>query len=490
MEDEVPSIMRRLRYPVEVNRSKLQAISGPNTWPQLLAVLDWLCVLVRINDEYVEPICACQLGLHDPENPERDDGDHHLLRTLHENYLQYLSGRDDKSDEERLRQIYEERISALRGEIDRLRDHHEGMEQRLQEFRAEREHLVELQKAPAQLEVEAERLRVALQSAEMRVQRAEEETGRCEAEDGLRQKEVEDLQAQAAKLTEQVDSQAYSKQDIERLKWERQHLRQVLKDVKADGEKAEQDVWELNMQESRRAEAIERLVRQVNGAVEALERDAPTEAGVDGKDLIIRVDLSEPSDALAAQDFEELRAGARASTSAMCEAVQAEEVAAQDVMDEQRTIQEELAERERECKHLKARVEQLARMREDYREWSVAQLDEAQRTAEATEDEVHALCIGSEAPTIKDAAEMDKLRLTLGVLKEQGANERTQLEEQLRREEERFHEHRKGVQRELDTYVKATEALYEEVETVLEDGSEGGGALARRALRAPHCGGA
>ena len=33
MEDEVPAIMRRLKYPVEVNRSKLQAISGPNTWP-------------------------------------------------------------------------------------------------------------------------------------------------------------------------------------------------------------------------------------------------------------------------------------------------------------------------------------------------------------------------------------------------------------------------------------------------------------------------
>ena len=32
----------------------------------------------------------------DPADPERDDGDHHLLRTLHENYRQYLCGKDSE----------------------------------------------------------------------------------------------------------------------------------------------------------------------------------------------------------------------------------------------------------------------------------------------------------------------------------------------------------------------------------------------------------
>jgi SMC interacting uncharacterized protein involved in chromosome segregation len=121
LEDEVPLIMRRLKYPVEVNRSKLSAISGPNTWPQLLAVLDWLCILVRINKELVEPLAACELGLSDVHDSEHDIGDHQLLRSLHQNYLEYLSGSNDHSDEERLRQIYEERISSMRDEIKRIR---------------------------------------------------------------------------------------------------------------------------------------------------------------------------------------------------------------------------------------------------------------------------------------------------------------------------------------------------------------------------------
>jgi len=99
MEDEVPAIMKRLKYPVEVNRSKLQAISGPNTWPQLLAVLDWLAMLVRINDDLVEPLAACQLGLVDTGDSAHDAADHDVRRSLQENYFNFLSGEDDSGDE-------------------------------------------------------------------------------------------------------------------------------------------------------------------------------------------------------------------------------------------------------------------------------------------------------------------------------------------------------------------------------------------------------
>ena len=32
-------------------------------------------------------------------------GDHHVLRSLHENYLNFLSGKDDSGDEERRRDV-------------------------------------------------------------------------------------------------------------------------------------------------------------------------------------------------------------------------------------------------------------------------------------------------------------------------------------------------------------------------------------------------
>ncbi|CAE8622438.1 unnamed protein product, partial [Polarella glacialis] len=342
----VPAIMRKLKYPVEVNRSKLQAISGPNTWPQLLAVLDWLTVLVRINDDLIEPLAACQLGLTDPADPDRDVGDHHVLRSLHENYLNFLSGKDDSSDEERLRMIYTERIEALRAEIERLESQHEEMGQQVNDFNVEHERLLDLQKAPMHLEIEADRLRGFIQAQDHKVQSIEDEILAKEAEEQEQLLEVEQLQANRAKLAEQVESQAYSKRDIERLQCERSHLRMLFKDLKAESEKAEQEVWELGMQENNRAEEIGRLVRQVNEIALSLGQDLIGEEADFAHDLRVRVDLSEPSDALAALLFEEQRSRAQASAEQHGKGTQQEEAALHEILEAQKLIEEELGEKD------------------------------------------------------------------------------------------------------------------------------------------------
>ncbi|CAK0853760.1 unnamed protein product [Prorocentrum cordatum] len=368
LEDEVPTIMRRLKYPVEVNRSKLQAISGPNTWPQLLAVLDWLVVLVRINDELIEPVAACEVGLADIAHPEQEGGDHQLLRSLHENYVQYLGGKDDQSDEERLRQIYEQRIAALQGEIDRLQAQHTSMEQQLEDFNSEHDRLIELQKAPAQLEVEADRLRGEIQSQEARVRRLEEELASADSAERRHLLELEGLQVSIRELSEKVESQAWvsadSKTDIERLKCERGHLRQVLHDLRTDTEKAEQGVWELGMQESSHAENIGRLVRHINESVESLD---PASAG----EVVPRgpAGASRPQRADGRAGYPGLRGRAQGGPGrarcARCSQAGRGGVVPQRPRGEQRAAQEELSERERECRRHRVRLEQLSRMREE-----------------------------------------------------------------------------------------------------------------------------
>jgi len=479
MEDEVPAIMKRLKYPVEVNRSKLQAISGPNTWPQLLAVLDWLTMLVHINDELVEPLAACQLGLADLGDPGRDAGDHHVLRSLHENYLSFLSGKDDSGDEERLRMIYTERIEAMKGEIERLENQQGEMQQRLKDFQDEHERLHELQKAPAQLEVEADRLRGVIQAQEHKVQTIEEEIESKESEKKEQQREIEELQAKRAELSELVENQAYSKIDIERLHAERHHLRQVFKDLKSEGEKSGQEVWELGMKENRRVEEIGRLVRQVNDVVESL-RQTTDSSDTDMLDLHLHVDFSEPTDALAALSFEEQRSRAQDVAARHAEICGQEEDAAHKVLEETRILQEQLDEKDRENQHLKTRLEHVTRHHQDWREYSIGELDDALRTTEATEDAVYEMSIGNAAPSLRDAAEVDKLKLALEALHTQGAHEKAQLEEEIHRDEDRFEEHRRLVVRELDGYAKATAALSEDVETSLTDEEGNAGRRASR----------
>lgn len=41
IEDEVPLVFKRLRYPFQISKSALQAVGSPHTWPALLAALAW-----------------------------------------------------------------------------------------------------------------------------------------------------------------------------------------------------------------------------------------------------------------------------------------------------------------------------------------------------------------------------------------------------------------------------------------------------------------
>lgn len=463
MEDEVPAIMRRLKYPVEVNRSKLQAISGPNTWPQLLAVLDWLAVMVRINDEVIDPVASCELGLGLADC----DGDHHVMRSLHENYLHYLSGREDHRDEERLRQIYEERIEAIQGEIQRLEDQQAAHESKLQDYEADHEQLLELQKAPAIHEMDAQRLRGAIQSAEARVSRLEEDIAGDEEEERDQQQELLELQRARQRLAEQVESQAYSKRDIERLKCERNQLRQALKDLKTEYEKTNDAVWELQMQEKAKSEEIGRVVRHANEMVELLGQDLTGEEAFE--DFRLRIDLSEPVDSLADLNFDELRARAQVASGKFANLVQIEEGAIAEVLEAQRKLGDEFSEKDRECRRLRARLEQLNRVREELRSKYADELDDAQRTTTETEDAVHEVATGAAAPSLRDAADVDRLRMMLTSLMTQAASAKAQMEEQNRRDEERFEEYRRRVIKELDGYAKAAECIAEDIEIALDE---------------------
>lgn len=113
-----------------------------------------------------------------------------------------------------------------------------------------------------------------------------------------------------------------------------------LKDLRSDNDKFEQDVWELNMQESRRVEAIGRIVRQINEATESLEQ-VLLAAGAP-QELALRIDLTDSSDALSALDFQDLRQAAHVVAQSRLEVAQVEEGSLLEVQDEQRIVQDEL----------------------------------------------------------------------------------------------------------------------------------------------------
>ena len=55
VEDDIPALYKRLRYPFQISKSALFAVGSPHTWPGLLAALAWLVELLSYSDKAVSP---------------------------------------------------------------------------------------------------------------------------------------------------------------------------------------------------------------------------------------------------------------------------------------------------------------------------------------------------------------------------------------------------------------------------------------------------
>eukprot|EP00887_Chlorella_sp_A99_P000063 scaffold16.g63.t1 len=50
LEEEVPQLYKRLKYPFQISKSNLTAVGSPHTWPSLLAALTWLVELLNYQE--------------------------------------------------------------------------------------------------------------------------------------------------------------------------------------------------------------------------------------------------------------------------------------------------------------------------------------------------------------------------------------------------------------------------------------------------------
>lgn len=140
-EDEVPQLLKRLRYPFTVSKSALYAVGSPHTWPTLLGCLTWMVELLvydsetkLVRDREIEAIMreAGMLGSDDLENvPLCDDesviasqavADERLFFDyLSATYEAFLAGADefDAFDNE-LDAAFENRIKSIQLAVEKL----------------------------------------------------------------------------------------------------------------------------------------------------------------------------------------------------------------------------------------------------------------------------------------------------------------------------------------------------------------------------------
>lgn len=310
IDQEVPPILKQLRYPYErsITKSQIAAVGGQN-WSTFLGLLHWMMQLAQMLDGYA----ANQYDDACLEAGVDVSGDHIIFEFLSNAYRDWLAMDEDAGDDdaekvlaphvERMAEAFEHANAKYTSELEML----EAENRRLQR---EIEELEKTTPDPALLDdhfkiMEEDKVKfeeyntLAVQRTdkyENRIRMLQEELDKVA--DELREAEEE-----RRGLQKVVDDQGISMQDIDRMTSERERLQRGIETATGRLEEAKTRAAEREMEASYKLEELERLVDKYNTVAYQIGLIPATAANAKGKDYELRLAVGDEPDFTSSQLF-------------------------------------------------------------------------------------------------------------------------------------------------------------------------------------------
>ncbi|KAI2610196.1 HEC/Ndc80p family-domain-containing protein [Hypoxylon fragiforme] len=271
IDQEVPPILKQLRYPYEksITKSQIAAVGGQN-WSTFLGLLHWMMQLAQMLEGYT---CnrydeACM------ESGVDVSGDHIIFDFLSTAYRDWLAMDEDTGDDdaekvlaphvegmaaafERSNAKYQAELEMLEGENARLAREIEDLEKSTPDPRVLDNNFKIMEEDKVKFE---EYNALALSRSdkyENRTQVLQEELDKL-------MEELKEAEEERRALQKEVDDQGISMQDIDRMTSERERLQKGIESATQRLDDGKKRVAEKEMEASRRLDELEQLVDKYN----------------------------------------------------------------------------------------------------------------------------------------------------------------------------------------------------------------------------------
>ncbi|ROT34904.1 hypothetical protein SODALDRAFT_329105 [Sodiomyces alkalinus F11] len=308
IDQEVPPILKQLRYPYErsITKSQIAAVGGQN-WSTFLGLLHWMMQLAQMLDGHASNQYddACLDSGIDVS------GDHIIFDFLSNAYRDWLAMDEDAGDDdaekvlaphvERMAEAFEHANSKYTAELEML----EAENSRLLR---EMEELEKTTPDPALLDdhfkiMEEDKVKFEEYNT-LALQRTEKYENRIQVLQEELDKLVEELreaEEERRGLQKVVDDQGISMQDIDRMTSERERLQRGIESATQRLEEAKTKAAEKEMEASYKLEELERMVDKYNTVAYQIGLIPATAANAKGKDYELRVAVGEEPDFTSSQ---------------------------------------------------------------------------------------------------------------------------------------------------------------------------------------------
>ena len=303
IDQEVPPILKQLRYPFEksITKSQIAAVGGQN-WSTFLGLLHWMMQLAQMLDGYAA-------GRYDDACMESGidvSGDRIIFDFLSTAYRDWLAMDEDMGDEdvervlaphvksmagafERSNSKYTEQLEMLEAENTRLLKEIEDLQKSTPDPAVLDNHFNIMKEDKVKFEEYNTLAQQRTEKYDNRIQVLEEELEKLNEE--LREAEEE-----RRSLQKSVDAQGISMQDIDRMNSERERLQKGIESASQRLEEVKKKVADKEADAGRKLEELEQSVNKYNTLAYQIALIPSTAANAGGQDHELQVLVSDDSD--------------------------------------------------------------------------------------------------------------------------------------------------------------------------------------------------
>lgn len=284
IEEEIPQLYKRLRYPFTISKSNLTAVGSPHTWPAILAALSWV----------VELINYCEKA----ENLRMENGDDKSMMEaeffdyVSESYHCFMSGDDERCeaiDAEKGSEI-EQKALEVKEEAEKLMSMNAVLREKIQALEMAPRPLKEAQEKLRETQDDKERFLKLVENLQNHHSNLVRKLAERRADISSLQTEVSMVEEENESLRRQVAAQTVHPADVIRMNQEKAKLQASLDDVRGQKEAIESKSDSMKVQLKAKFDDIEDRVSQYMSLAHRLQLVPATGKRAEGFNFETKLD--------------------------------------------------------------------------------------------------------------------------------------------------------------------------------------------------------
>ncbi|CAH1799853.1 unnamed protein product, partial [Owenia fusiformis] len=284
-EEEVPKLMKELRYPFIISKSALFAIGSPHSWPSLLAALVWLVDLVK----YAFNVAPEELMFPSTDFESGPAEESLVFKYLEQSYSDYMQGADTFEElEDDLKIKFSQMSCGLNGGLDQLAQENRRLAEELSALQNEPD---KLQQVKSQFEVTVNdegKFKDYLTNLEHHKHRHDQTLAGLEDEHQTLMAEFNTVIESCKRMQEIFDTQEFSPADVERMNHGAQELQRQIDLTEHEVEGLDKQIWDEEIQIGKSQQRIEAKCAEYNKVATMLKLIPSSAENAHGRDYELR----------------------------------------------------------------------------------------------------------------------------------------------------------------------------------------------------------